>query len=457
MAKKEPLVPRNLVNPETAPYLHKKVPFKFSGAKLEFFLSHALFSSHEIDGGTKFLLKTMAQHPDFPEGGSLLDMGCGVGVIGLSVKKVFPSLSVTLTDRDALALRISRENARLNGIGDVEYQGYLGVLPQDGRGWSCIASNIPAKVGEPVLRQMLQDMLSGLAPRGRAAVVVISALSSTLQTLLAAAAAEIVFQEEDRKYTVVHFRRLPGEAAPPAAAAAAAAADPAAAADLPAAEDTAADPANPVSAEAAASTAAGGGTAADLYGWGGEYIRGRTRFTFRSTGYIADCAWNLPEFDTLGYYTQLALQTTAGERITGKVLFGNPGQGHLPLFFAAAGQQVVPVLAGRDLLELSVSRHNLIRAGLAPPEIRHTALYAELTGQFGWVFFHLENIPETPWVQEFLDQMPAILTRKGRLVITGKSVYLSRILESAAGWKVISRRKSKGFSAVILVKPDFEG
>ena len=72
--------------------VNKIVPFRFMGEDLRLALSHALFSSFDVDAGSKLLLKTLAQRVDLGTVGSVLDVGCGVGVLGLSLKKKKPDI-----------------------------------------------------------------------------------------------------------------------------------------------------------------------------------------------------------------------------------------------------------------------------------------------------------------------------------------------------------------------------
>ena len=86
-----------------ARFVNKTVPFRFLGRDLVFQLSHALFSSFDIDDGTRALLKSIAQNVDVPALGSVLDVGCGVGVIGACLRAHAPRAKTVLQDRDALA------------------------------------------------------------------------------------------------------------------------------------------------------------------------------------------------------------------------------------------------------------------------------------------------------------------------------------------------------------------
>lgn len=70
-----------------------------------------VFGHGKVDRGTALLL----EHVPAPGSGSLLDVGAGSGIIGLSMKHKNSALNVTLADVDAMALRSCQLNsARLN-------------------------------------------------------------------------------------------------------------------------------------------------------------------------------------------------------------------------------------------------------------------------------------------------------------------------------------------------------
>lgn len=78
---------------------------------------HALtgvFSSGELDTGTRLLLSTLSE----PRQGRALDVGCGAGVIGAHLAQQSPSLQVTLSDINAMAVesaRVTLANNQLTG------------------------------------------------------------------------------------------------------------------------------------------------------------------------------------------------------------------------------------------------------------------------------------------------------------------------------------------------------
>jgi tRNA1(Val) A37 N6-methylase TrmN6 len=53
-----------------------------------------------------------------PAGGRILDLGAGVGTVGLCAARRLPSVRVTLVERDAELAGLAEENARRNGLAD---------------------------------------------------------------------------------------------------------------------------------------------------------------------------------------------------------------------------------------------------------------------------------------------------------------------------------------------------
>ncbi|MGN5112850.1 16S rRNA (guanine(1207)-N(2))-methyltransferase RsmC [Aeromonas jandaei] len=70
-----------------------------------------VFSAAELDLGTQMLLATVPAMK-----GSLLDFGCGAGVIGSVLAKRNPELKVTMVDINALALESSRRSLAINDL-----------------------------------------------------------------------------------------------------------------------------------------------------------------------------------------------------------------------------------------------------------------------------------------------------------------------------------------------------
>ena len=71
------------------------------------------FSEGRLDEGTQRLLEVL----ELPAQGTLLDLACGCGVIGVWAKQKQPALAVTLSDIDHLSIAAAKETASAAGAG----------------------------------------------------------------------------------------------------------------------------------------------------------------------------------------------------------------------------------------------------------------------------------------------------------------------------------------------------
>ncbi|WGE75402.1 16S rRNA (guanine(1207)-N(2))-methyltransferase RsmC [Actinobacillus equuli] len=79
---------------------------------LTIFALPAVFSSAELDGGTQLLLSSFNKADRLK--GKVLDLGCGAGVIGASLKQHFEKIKLTMSDIHAMALESSRRTLAEN-------------------------------------------------------------------------------------------------------------------------------------------------------------------------------------------------------------------------------------------------------------------------------------------------------------------------------------------------------
>ena len=323
--------------PVLSDYLHKTVAFRFEGHTLRLALSQSLFSSYDVDTGSRLLLASVARQLAEQPGEqrrlqSILDLGCGTGVLGLALAKRYAA-AVTARDRDALALAVTAHNAAANGI-ECATRGGLDTTDFDGArepaGYQLVVANLPAKAGAPVLARLLAGAAEAAVPGGRVAVVVVANLAEAVRRAFSAVA-ELVHEQRGRGHTVFHGRpRRPLAPAPAAALAA--------------------------------------------------YRRHRGDVTVAGLSYPLATVYGLPDFDTPSHLTQLTaalLQRSAlppAAPAAWSILAWNPGQGHLPVWLArvrnaAAGAPAHGglrfTLVSRDALQLLAARANLTGNGVA--------------------------------------------------------------------------------------------
>jgi len=193
-------------------YVNKTVSFKFRGIDFTFDLSQGLFSSADVDSGTKFLLKILSQilDEDSAAGRSppqrVLDAGCGTGVIGICAASVLAPLvkdgsdlrlSVRCQDRDELARLITAHNAARNGISPSTLEAYTEPLlsAQPDARWDLILTNIPAKAGMPVLADFVRRSAGLLNPGGKVIMVAVRTLADFFREQIENAAEAKLLQE----------------------------------------------------------------------------------------------------------------------------------------------------------------------------------------------------------------------------------------------------------------------
>ncbi|MDO4430531.1 MAG: 16S rRNA (guanine(1207)-N(2))-methyltransferase RsmC [Lonepinella koalarum] len=82
------------------------------GENLTLFSLPGVFSAKELDGGTALLLSTLNQ----PIKGRVLDLGCGVGVIGAEIKQKNPQVELVMSDIHAIAIASSQRTLSENQL-----------------------------------------------------------------------------------------------------------------------------------------------------------------------------------------------------------------------------------------------------------------------------------------------------------------------------------------------------
>src|SRR3989338_2108384 len=100
-----------------------------NGRMLLFETKPGVFAQYGLDPGSILLLNTVP----FPLEGTILDVGCGCGVIGLTAAAMSPAARVVLVDSDVRAVRLTLTNAHRNNITniDVQLSDCINDLPTD--------------------------------------------------------------------------------------------------------------------------------------------------------------------------------------------------------------------------------------------------------------------------------------------------------------------------------------
>ncbi len=126
-----------------------------------------VFGYGQVDTGTKLLLVTMEAPPAT---GNLLDIGCGTGVIALTMARRSPAATVWAIDVNRRARDLCAANAERLGLTNVRVSTPNDV-PAEVR-FAAIWSNPPIRIGKSALHELLLHWLARLASTAEAHLVV---------------------------------------------------------------------------------------------------------------------------------------------------------------------------------------------------------------------------------------------------------------------------------------------
>ena len=135
---------------------------RLRGREYTFVSGSGVFSFRRIDNGTRTLVEAM----ELPEEGSVLDLGCGYGVIGIVAATMCPKLQVTLTDINSRATSLAKENvARMSLTNVTVSTGDLYESVRD-REFNVIVCNPPVSAGmtrtvKPIVEGATDHLVEG--------------------------------------------------------------------------------------------------------------------------------------------------------------------------------------------------------------------------------------------------------------------------------------------------------
>lgn len=123
------------------------------GQRLKLMTDAGVFSKTGVDYGSRVLIQCL----ELKDNDHVLDVGCGYGPIGLVAAKLAPKGRVVMIDVNERAVGLSVENARANGIENVE------VLQSDlfeavkERRFDVIVTNPPIRAGKAVVHRIFEE------------------------------------------------------------------------------------------------------------------------------------------------------------------------------------------------------------------------------------------------------------------------------------------------------------
>ena len=156
-------------NVETLAHADIHYEFDLLGEHYKLASDAGVFSKDGLDDGTRLLLETIAK-TDL--GTNILDLGCGVGPIGLILAHTDPSRHVVLADVNDRALECAKANASTLGVATRVEIVHSDVYSSINSSFSTIVTNPPIRAGKKVTYAMYAGALSHLHEDGSLILVI---------------------------------------------------------------------------------------------------------------------------------------------------------------------------------------------------------------------------------------------------------------------------------------------
>lgn len=162
-------MPQYFDNVETLAHKDLRYSFSLLGEEYTFYSDLGVFCKDGLDDGSRLLLETIAK-TDL--GKNILDLGAGVGPIGLILAHLDPDRRVTLADVNDRALDCCVKNAATLGVTEQVQIIHSDVYSNIHSQYQTIVSNPPIRAGKRVTYAMYAGALSYLDKGGKLIIVI---------------------------------------------------------------------------------------------------------------------------------------------------------------------------------------------------------------------------------------------------------------------------------------------
>lgn len=128
----------------------KLIKFNFNDREFSLYSDNGVFSKDRFDYGTRVLLNNI----DICNlSGNVLDLGCGIGVVGVILGTINKSINIDMVDVNERAINLAKNNIILNGVkADVFISN---VYDNINKKYNYIITNPPIRAGKDVVRKFL--------------------------------------------------------------------------------------------------------------------------------------------------------------------------------------------------------------------------------------------------------------------------------------------------------------
>ena len=139
----------------------KIIEFYFNDKKYNVYSDNGVFSKDKFDYGTRLLLDSI----DISKlSGNILDLGCGIGVVGIIFGTINKNINIDMIDINERALSLVRDNLTLNKVKANVFSS--DVYSNVNKKYDYIITNPPIRAGKEVVRKFLLGGFDYLSDNG---------------------------------------------------------------------------------------------------------------------------------------------------------------------------------------------------------------------------------------------------------------------------------------------------
>lgn len=128
----------------------KLISFYFDNKKYNVYTDNGVFSKDRFDYGTRVLLDSININE---LSGNVLDLGCGIGVVGVILGTMNKNINIDMIDVNERAISLAKENISLNNVTCNVF--ISDVYSNVDKKYDYIITNPPIRAGKEVIRRFL--------------------------------------------------------------------------------------------------------------------------------------------------------------------------------------------------------------------------------------------------------------------------------------------------------------
>lgn len=144
------------------------IEYTYLNERIKLISDNGVFSKNRIDFGTNVLLNSLENLDNIH---SVLDVGCGIGTIGICIQKKYKNIHVDMIDVNERAIALALKNIKLNQLNNAS--AFISNMYENiNNTYDMIISNPPIRAGKKIVHQVIIDGFHHLNTNGFVYIVI---------------------------------------------------------------------------------------------------------------------------------------------------------------------------------------------------------------------------------------------------------------------------------------------